>query len=321
MNFKEKIESFLLNRNSSFYIIIACVIITFFSFFAPILFTQINFVDFSRTGQIGDTIGGIMNPFISLVVAGLTFLAFNMQYQANKGLEKQLKEQQIQFKKSQIENQFYEMLKLHKENLNSLITKVQQNHKSIKLNDTNALSIIISELKGAYDLALSNFVEKDSKTCFNEAYDVLYSGYFDTDKRKHPFFSSIFNLKGFSPTFFNGYASEFSRYYRHLFQMVKFIVNQDQYLTYEEQRNFLRLLRAQLSNEEQVLLFYNWYSCFGKQWENEENRFFTDYRMIHNIHQNIIFDDIILEEIFDINGDFKKEKNREIDPLFEYQDF
>lgn len=32
-------------------------------------------VDFSETGPIGDTIGGIMNPFIALVGILLTFLA------------------------------------------------------------------------------------------------------------------------------------------------------------------------------------------------------------------------------------------------------
>ncbi len=32
-------------------------------------------IDFSRTGQIGDTIGGIMGPFIAIAAAGLTFIA------------------------------------------------------------------------------------------------------------------------------------------------------------------------------------------------------------------------------------------------------
>lgn len=65
-------------------IIIAGILIVF-SFLAPILFTQSSSKwDFTETGQIGDTIGGIMNPFIALGGVVMTFLAFYMQIRANK---------------------------------------------------------------------------------------------------------------------------------------------------------------------------------------------------------------------------------------------
>ena len=38
---------------------------------------------FSDTGEIGDTIGGITGPFIAIAAAGLTFIAFWVQYKAN----------------------------------------------------------------------------------------------------------------------------------------------------------------------------------------------------------------------------------------------
>ncbi|TAE57011.1 MAG: hypothetical protein EAZ89_04250 [Bacteroidetes bacterium] len=41
-------------------------------------------LDFRDKGQIGDTIGGLMNPFIALAGVSVTFLAFYMQLQANK---------------------------------------------------------------------------------------------------------------------------------------------------------------------------------------------------------------------------------------------
>lgn len=49
----------------------------------PWLFTRCWLMDFSDTGQIGDTIGGIMGPFIAIAAAGLTFIAFWVQYKAN----------------------------------------------------------------------------------------------------------------------------------------------------------------------------------------------------------------------------------------------
>lgn len=119
-----------------------------------------------------------------------------------------------------------------------------------------------------------------------------------------------------------GYATQLAHYYRHLFQTVKFVVNQDdKLLSYEDKRKYLRILRAQLSNPEQTMIFYNWLSGFGRQWENETNKFFTDYRMIHNIYQALLIPDIILEKIFDLNGNYLKEKNRAKDYLFEYQDW
>lgn len=67
-------------------ILIMAVVILIFSFVAPALFVNEAIkpqLDFSETGPIGDTIGGIMNPFIALVGILLTFLAFYMQIKAN----------------------------------------------------------------------------------------------------------------------------------------------------------------------------------------------------------------------------------------------
>lgn len=74
-------------------IIILSIVILFLSFFAPLIFTQSNFIsnlDFSTTGAIGDTIGGIMNPFLTIVGILITFLAFYIQYSANNDQIKRL---------------------------------------------------------------------------------------------------------------------------------------------------------------------------------------------------------------------------------------
>jgi hypothetical protein len=63
------------------------VILILFSFLAPLIFTQTaiySSLNFTNTGAIGDTLGGIMNPFIALVGVLLTFLAFYMQFKANQ---------------------------------------------------------------------------------------------------------------------------------------------------------------------------------------------------------------------------------------------
>ena len=58
-------------------------ILVVFSFIAPYLFTRHGAIDFRSSGQIGDTIGGLMSPFIAIAGVIVAFLAFWMQKQAN----------------------------------------------------------------------------------------------------------------------------------------------------------------------------------------------------------------------------------------------
>jgi hypothetical protein len=99
----------------------------------PWIFTREfwSFVDYKETGAIGDTINGISGPFIALIAAILTFLAFYIQYKANiqqrdqfnKSFEKQKEEsleQEKIWRAERFENRFYELLKLHKANVDEL---------------------------------------------------------------------------------------------------------------------------------------------------------------------------------------------------------
>ena len=53
---------------------------------APYIFTQFSiwpYIDFTNTGSIGDTIGGITAPIINIFAALLVYLAFREQVKAN----------------------------------------------------------------------------------------------------------------------------------------------------------------------------------------------------------------------------------------------
>lgn len=330
------------------------------SFFAPIIFTSFSIVDFTQKGQIGDTISGTMGPFIAIAGIFLTFLAFYMQLEANKlqreQFEIQLDEDRVQFKKelqsqhdqflkSQFENQFYNMVSLHKENVNDFSI----DNFSDKIEGRAVFHLFIEELRICYLFVRLFNPDTEIRTCLNEAYSIFFSGLDKSSEEKSLLYKRLFAINkqykvnqyeyfenliysqsgdkikvklelGFQ--LFNGHSHQLAHYYRHLFQTVKFVVSQkEEFISYEEKRKYLRILRAQLTNQEQVMLFYNWYSGFGSQWETEENKYFTDYRMIHNIHQDILFKDIRIKELFRIEGDYRKEKDREFDPLFEFQDW
>lgn len=207
--------------------------------------------------------------------------------------------------------------------------------------------LMVREFEVCYYIAQNSFPNETPKVWVNEAYGVFFHGLNNEIKRKHDFFKildairvnhasddyqglniqikQVLNIDwehNLNYELFTGYSFQLAHYYRHLFQTVKFVVSQSlNVIDYREKRKYLRILRAQLSNSEQVMLFYNWLSNFGNQWESNENKFFTDYRMIHNIYQDLIVPDIKLEELFNINGNYLKEENREFDPLFEYQDW
>lgn len=87
---------------------------------------------------------------------------------------------------------------------------------------------------------------------------------------------------------FQGQDSRLGHYHRHLFQTVKYIVKKEKegIFEYTDSRQYLRVLRAQLSNAEQLLLYYNYICGFGENWDylgGKNHQFLTKYRMIHNM--------------------------------------
>ena len=73
----------------SWWLIGIAILLAVFAFFSPLIFTQNGGVDFTKTGQIGDTIGGIMGPFVGMASIIVMFLAFYMQFKANELIQSQ----------------------------------------------------------------------------------------------------------------------------------------------------------------------------------------------------------------------------------------
>lgn len=63
------------------------LLLVVFGCFAPWLFTGegCERLDFAETEEIGNTIGGVMGPFIAMAGVFLTFVAFLMQVRAKEG--------------------------------------------------------------------------------------------------------------------------------------------------------------------------------------------------------------------------------------------
>jgi len=326
------------------------------SFFAPLIFTTTTTdsdFDFMLTGQIGDTIGGLMNPFIALGGVLITGLAFYVQYKANelqrelfllnqidtgKQFQKQIGHQNAQYKLQQIESQFYEMLTLHRNNISEMKIEGYDFEEFEQIDKDNPLPLkrfekntegrkVFVTMKTELEFILELYKKHYTldRLGFQKCYRIFFSGVDESD-RKHPEdkeftkylrlaraqhrypFQSIFTnnkRKDFNGLFmnfnykpFSGHASRLGHYFRHLYLTVKSIANSNTITDYNDKIKYLRLLRAQLSNHEQILLFYNWLSDYGNTWENDSQKFFTEYMMIHNLWwDNLIEDDFISSQV------------------------
>lgn len=98
--------------------IIVLIVLTIFTLFAPLIFSiRPSLYDFPKDFDKIATGIGVMSPFVAICAAILTYLAFRMQFLANK---KMLDDSA----KQQVERQFYEMLKIHRDNVDKLQWKI-----------------------------------------------------------------------------------------------------------------------------------------------------------------------------------------------------
>jgi len=78
---------------------IILIFLSLFLFTRPVIFDS---WDFSDTGQIGDTIGGVTAPIINLIGAFLVYISFKAQIDANKIQKNALDDEKIKNKTNRI---------------------------------------------------------------------------------------------------------------------------------------------------------------------------------------------------------------------------
>ncbi len=83
-------------ENSNFKAIATLIIGCLLALFMPYVLTRkvyFQSLDFSETGQIGDTIGGIVGPLLNFTGLILVYLSFRQQFEANEIQRSGLNEQ------------------------------------------------------------------------------------------------------------------------------------------------------------------------------------------------------------------------------------
>lgn len=296
---------------------LSLIISSFVFFLMPYLITQKSWVwafD-ENTGFIGDTMGGIIGPIVGFIGVILTFLAFYIQYEANQVQIKALNEQKIsataqekQIQLQQFENNFFELLKLHRENVKEL---------HYRNNDgRNVFTKMINEFFEILEIVNNDGVIQknrlDQQDLANISYTIFFFGTDETvtdvlENRFHQKYSTIYDsivkiVEDFRKKegpynndkyYYNGHQSRLGHYFRHLIRTVLY-VHKNTFLTESQKYEYIRILRSQLSNHEQILLFFNSISDLGLNWELAESvlpldKLITKYNLIKNIPLGSIY--------------------------------
>jgi hypothetical protein len=94
--------------------------------------------------------------------------------------------------------------------------------------------------------------------------------------------------------FFGGHQYHLGHYFRHLYQAVKYIDHQPWWVFSQAKKyDYVKTLRAQMSNYEQALLFINSLTQLGRRWEYENEygqELISKYHLIKNLPQCFIKD-------------------------------
>jgi hypothetical protein len=89
----------------------------------------------------------------------------------------------------------------------------------------------------------------------------------------------------YSAVFYKKYQSELGHYFRNLYQIIKFVDSST--LAETDKYRYIKLIRAQLSSYELVLLFYN---CLSKVGFHSLKPLVERYALFKNIDEDLLFD-------------------------------
>lgn len=255
-------------------VIHACLLPTVLGVFGP--------GSLDATAKFGDFVGGYAGTLLAL---GSVLLLVHT-----------LKRQMISDQRERFEGRYFEMLKMHRENVAEM--ELQQSH------GRKIFVLLVRELRLIHEVLRSLATKGDNQLTQKDLMKISYYGlFFGTGPnssrvlrnalKNYPaslvealidqLSSDEIKSKaqeqrklGYTP--FEGHQSRLGHYYRHLFQMFQFVnahVDEIDFYSYG------KTIRAQLSTHEQALLFINSLTELGDDWWISD--IMVKYRCVSNL--------------------------------------
>lgn len=237
-------------KTLSIVFLVICAIILFL----PLLFTQCSGVDFTDTGQIGDTIGGTTAPFIAMAAAYLTFVAFWVQFKANQY-------QRDDIALERFNTNFFNLLNIHEEITNNLEFEYFTN---------GGVNAIMG--RKAFRFSFKEVVAKTP------------------DNMEYKNFSAMLHERGIQEYINSAFPTYFDHYFRCMYRIVKLVdetevlADKDENKELLKRKEYVSILRSKLSRYELVWLFYNGLT-YGK---DKFKPLIEKYALLKNLRQDLL---------------------------------
>lgn len=237
--------------------VLICALLLGLICFFPKWFTEGSILDFTETGQIGDTIGGIMGPFVAIVAAFLTFIAFWVQKKANDAQRQDIKVERFNAN-------FYNLLTIHEQITDSLEYRVP-----------------------------NTSIEYRGRNVFYETFENTIEHHTGINSNDNGMREIIRQLgdKGYVCS---DVPTHFDHYFRNLYRIVKY-VDETEVFDYDEvetniekvKYRYVAILRSTLSRYELIWLFYNGLSEYGR---DKFKPLIEKYALLKNIRYDFLVD-------------------------------
>lgn len=240
-------------------------------------------IDANLSAQLGNLYGGFIGTILS---ASSVFLLIYTIFH-----------QKIESQKNNLENNFFKMLDYHNQHLNYICIPHLNPDKGM-VEGKRAFIQFKIQFKNILEITKATLDHKNIDYTQDELADISYIIFyyglegswttFILNKCKNYHFIDLVTLKEIQQKLnqkidkklVRANQTYLSSYFRNMYNAVKMIDESD-ILTLQEKKNLIKILRAQLSNPELYVLFFNIISRFGKKWI--ENNFIEKYELIKNI--------------------------------------
>jgi hypothetical protein len=240
-------------------------------------------IDAQTAGVFGDFVGGYLGQIIALT--GLCFLIGTFRTEIARA------------KRERFENRYFELLQLHRANVEELELQKAKGRKVfvLMLREWRCiLNIVRREAQLRQETLTQLQLVQISYYCLfygvgPNSSRMLRAYLSDHDQELVNALELRLNDKalkievkkdrklGYLP--FEGHQSRLGHYYRHLYQMVRFVESNTSELA--DALEHMRTIRAQLSTHEQALLLLNSLTPMGGAWWNKN--LIDRYSLVHNI--------------------------------------
>lgn len=248
------------------------------------VFRETNTVNPVAAGQLGDFVGGYVGTIFALISVVLLFST--------------LKYQRLASQLNNFETKFFELIKMHRDNVAELELQNTSGRRIFVLliRELRSILDIVKEIAGQHKQQLTQ------QQLLHIAYYCLFFGTGPNSSRMltmslkkfntafiHELVNELDNTKtknrvqkvrkfGYVP--FEGHQSRLGHYYRHLYQTICYVHKQELSI---DKYEYIKTLRAQLTTHEQALLLVNSLTPMGQDWWKKEEELIVVYKMVKNI--------------------------------------